>query len=53
MKAKEGVLLFYENASELNSTHSETIAGKPMNISTPAILWSFDTISKSPFAELL
>ena len=30
-----------------NSTHSETIAGKPIDISLPAILWSFDTISES------
>ncbi len=34
-----------DDASELNLTHSETIAGNLINISTPAILWSFDTIS--------
>ena len=34
-----------DDASELNSTYSETIAGNLINISTPAILWSFDTIS--------
>ena len=33
-----------ENASEFNITHSLTIAGKLINISIPAILWSYDTI---------
>ena len=33
-----------EDASEPNSTHSATSAGKLINISIPAILWSFDTI---------
>ena len=34
-----------ENASESNPTHSETIAGKLIDISFPAILGSYDTIS--------
>ena len=37
---------FKEDASERNTTHSATIAGKLINISIPAILWSFDTISE-------
>ena len=36
-----------EDASESNANHSSTSAGKIMNISIPAILWSFDTISVS------
>ena len=39
-----------EDASESNSTHSATIARKLINISLPAILWSFDTISESTFS---
>ena len=38
-----------DDASELNLIRSETMAGKLINISTPAILWSFDTISLSAF----
>jgi hypothetical protein len=34
-----------ENTSEFNLTHSSTITGKLINISIPAILWSYDTIS--------
>ena len=34
-----------EDASELNPAHSEIITGKLINISTPAIIRSFDTIS--------
>ena len=39
-------------ASERNTTHSATIAGKLINISLPAILWSFDTISVLAFFVL-
>ena len=33
-----------EAASETDSTHSAMIAGKLMDISIPALLWSYDTI---------
>ena len=38
-----------ENVSEFNLTHSLTITGKLINISIPAILWSYDTISELAF----
>ena len=33
-------------ANERNAIHPETISGKSINIGTPAIIRSFDTISK-------
>ena len=38
-----------ENASESNLNPSLGVAGKSINISLPAILWSFDTISLLTF----
>ena len=38
-----------DDASEPNAIHSSTSAGKLINISIPAILWSFDTIFLSTF----
>ena len=35
---------FTHPASEPNAIHSFAVAEKLINISTPAILWSFDTI---------
>ena len=39
-----------KDASNPNSTHSSTMVVKLINISIPAILWSFDTISVSTFS---
>ena len=41
-----------KDASNPNSTHSSTMVVKLINISIPAILWSFDTISVSAFYVL-
>ena len=41
-----------EDASESNSTYSSAMPGKLINISIPAILWSFDTICVSTSSGL-
>ena len=43
---------FEENASESNATHSETIAGKLIDISIPAILWSYGRVAQDVHTSL-
>ena len=44
-------IISQRNGSDSNSTHSSTIVAKLINISIPAILWSFDTICVSTSCE--
>ena len=43
---EERLSFLKEDARDPNATYSLMIAGKPININLPAILWSFDTISR-------